>query len=48
MARPWRIEFEGALYHVLSRGNEQRDNYRDRGSARSLDIMIDTHNMKGL
>ena len=25
MARPWRIEFEGALYHVLSRGNEQRD-----------------------
>ncbi len=29
MARPWRIEFEGALYHVLSRGNEQRDIYRD-------------------
>jgi len=25
MARPWRIEFEGALYHVLSRGNEQKD-----------------------
>lgn len=25
MARPWRIEFEGALYHVLSRGNEGRD-----------------------
>ena len=30
MARPWRIEFEGALYHVLSRGNERRDIYRDR------------------
>jgi REP-associated tyrosine transposase len=29
MARPWRIEFEGALYHVLSRGNEQGDIYRD-------------------
>ena len=29
MARPWRIEYEGALYHVLSRGNEQRDIYRD-------------------
>ena len=29
MARPWRIEFEGALYHVFSRGNEQRDIYRD-------------------
>jgi hypothetical protein len=25
MARAWRIEFEGALYHVLSRGNERRD-----------------------
>jgi REP element-mobilizing transposase RayT len=25
MARGWRIEFEGALYHVLSRGNERRD-----------------------
>jgi REP element-mobilizing transposase RayT len=24
MARAWRIEFEGALYHVLSRGNERR------------------------
>jgi hypothetical protein len=21
MARPWRIEYEGALYHVFSRGN---------------------------
>jgi REP element-mobilizing transposase RayT len=25
MARPWRIEFEGAFYHVMARGNEQRD-----------------------
>ena len=22
MARPWRIEYEGAYYHVFSRGNE--------------------------
>ena len=29
MARPWRIEFEGALYHVLSRGNEHKDIFRD-------------------
>ena len=29
MSRPWRIEFEGALYHVLSRGNEQRDIFID-------------------
>jgi REP element-mobilizing transposase RayT len=25
MARAWRIEYEGALYHVLSRGNERQD-----------------------
>jgi REP element-mobilizing transposase RayT len=25
MARAWRIEFEGALYHVLSRGNEKQN-----------------------
>ena len=24
MARAWRIEYAGALYHVLSRGNEGR------------------------
>jgi REP element-mobilizing transposase RayT len=25
MARAWRIEYEGALYHVLSRGNQRQD-----------------------
>jgi len=25
MSRAWWIEFSGALYHVLSRGNEQGD-----------------------
>jgi hypothetical protein len=25
MARPLRIEYAGALYHVTSRGNEQKD-----------------------
>ena len=25
MARPWRIEYEGALYHVFSRDNNQQD-----------------------
>jgi putative transposase len=25
MARAWRIEYEGALYHVLSWGNERQD-----------------------
>jgi len=27
MARPLRIEFNGALYHILSRGNEGRDTF---------------------
>ena len=29
MARAWRIVYEGALYHVLSRGNEWRDIFLD-------------------
>jgi len=31
MGRAWRIEYDGALYHLLSRGNEQKDIfYRDK------------------
>jgi putative transposase len=33
MARPWRIQYEGAVYHVISRGNERQDIFledRDR------------------
>jgi REP element-mobilizing transposase RayT len=29
MGRAWRIEYEGALYHLLSRGNEQGDIFYD-------------------
>ena len=29
MARPVRIEFENAVYHVTARGNERKDIYRD-------------------
>jgi putative transposase len=29
MGRTWRIEYEGALYHILSRGNEQKDIFYD-------------------
>jgi putative transposase len=29
MARPLRIEYDGALYHVTSRGNERRSVFRD-------------------
>ena len=38
MARPLRIEFAGALYHVMSRGNERRRIVKDdRDRARRLD-----------
>uniref|UniRef100_A0A832EJZ6 Transposase IS200-like domain-containing protein n=1 Tax=Desulfacinum infernum TaxID=35837 RepID=A0A832EJZ6_9BACT len=40
MARPWRIDFEGAYYHILSRGNERREIFyddTDRGSF--LDVL---------
>lgn len=40
MARAWRIEFEGALYHVLSRGNEKRDIfYNDADRRMFLDTL---------
>ena len=29
MSRPWRTEFRGALYHVLSRGNQQGNLFID-------------------
>ncbi len=29
MARPLRIEFSGAIYHVTSRGNARKDIYLD-------------------
>lgn len=35
MARPLRIEFDGALHHVTSRGNERRAAFRD-GTERAL------------
>ena len=28
MARPIRVEFEGAVYHVMARGNERRAIFR--------------------
>ena len=30
MSRAWRIEYEGALYHLMSRGNEGRDIFIDQ------------------
>jgi REP element-mobilizing transposase RayT len=36
MARALRIEYEGALYHILSRGNEQRDIFLEDDDRRSF------------
>ena len=36
MTRQWRIEFEGAYYHILSRGNERRNVFNDNQEIGSL------------
>jgi REP element-mobilizing transposase RayT len=36
MSRSWRIEYEGALYHLLSRGNEGKDIFDDDGDRASF------------
>jgi len=38
MARPLRIEYEGAVYHITSRGNERKEIYRD---ARDRSLFLD-------
>jgi len=40
MGRAWRIQYEGGLYHVLSRGNERRDIFHDdRDRLTFLDVI---------
>ncbi|GBE05854.1 chromosomal replication initiation protein [bacterium BMS3Abin10] len=36
MARPLRIEYDGALYHITSRGNEKKPIYRKDGDCRKF------------
>ena len=36
MGRAWRIEYKRALYHVVSRGNEQRDIFYDNTDRQRL------------
>ena len=31
MARPVRIEYPGAFYHITARGNERKDIFKSRG-----------------
>lgn len=40
MARPLRIEFAGALYHVTARGNAQEDIYRDDEDRQQFLILL--------
>ena len=40
MARQWRIEYSGALYHVLSRGNGRQDTFlTDDDRVQFLDLL---------
>ena len=52
MARPLRIEYPGAFYHVTSRGNEQKDIFksqrereRKRGQATKQVVLEDPYTM---
>lgn len=49
MARPIRIEFEDAVYHVMARGNEQREIFRDDADRRryveTLDEAVERHGL---
>jgi REP element-mobilizing transposase RayT len=42
MARPLRIEYPGALYHITSRGNGGADIYRDDGDRQLFLDVLDT------
>jgi len=45
MARPLRIEYAGALYHITSRGNAQQDIFLDDGDRVAfLDLLNNTNN----
>ena len=49
MARPLRIEYPGALYHVMSRGNAYQDIYLNdqdrRAFLKNLETCIELHNL---
>ena len=41
MARPLRIEFDGGLYHVTSRGNARQDIYADNHDRATFLNLVD-------
>jgi putative transposase len=42
MARPLRIEYPGAFYHVTARGNERKDIFRDEGDRQRFLAYLET------
>lgn len=42
MARPLRLEFAGALYHITSRGNRQEDIYENDADREAFILILDT------
>src|SRR5438309_11211297 len=43
MARPLRVEFEGAVYHLCARGNARQPVFRDeRDCARFLELLTES------
>jgi len=44
MARPLRIEYPGAFYHVMNRGLERREIFRDKKDYEAfLSLCLDIH-----
>ena len=39
MARPLRIEFDGAVYHVTSRGNDRKAIFKDDSDQRAATLV---------
>jgi len=49
VARPHRIQYPGALYHITSRGNEIKKIYLDDSERKKfLEILEDYHNRLGI
>ena len=50
MARPLRIQYEGALYHVSCRGNERKEIKNEKGMTRhmAMEILYRLGGLKGV
>jgi REP element-mobilizing transposase RayT len=46
MARPLRIEYEGAVYHVTSRGNRRKSIFKDENDQRLFLAILESVNKR--